>query len=547
MFSSFGVVRYVDLKSTNATPPFTNWITAATNIQDAIDAALPGDEIIVTNGVYQTGGRAVYGTMTNRVVVHKPLVVRSVNGPALTVIRGYQVPGSVLSTNAIRCVYLTNGASISGFTLANGATQTKQFLIPDPAVVGGGIWCEAGAVVSNCVVAGNVAFLGGGGAHGGTFHDCTLSGNQVAHAFGEGGGGVLRGTLYRCTLSGNSSVMNGGGASLSTLTDCILTGNSAVENGGGAVSSRLDYCLVISNSAYFGGGTVYGTLKNCTIIGNLGVEGGGAAFSWSVSSDSLNNCLLIANSAVYGGGARYCTMKNCTLANNSAMTTGGGTDSSDLYNCIVYYNTAPSGSNSSNATLNYSCTTPKPAAGSSNITNAPLFVDLSGGNLRLRNNSPCINGGTNGYAVGSTDLDGRPRTVGGTVDIGAYEFQGPGMSEFIAWLQQYGLRTDGSADFADTDIEGMNNWQEWRAGTDPTNALSALRLLSPSSGSSGVILRWQSVTNRNYFLERSADLGTSPVFSLLSSNIVGQPGTTTYVDTNTVGSARFFYRVGVQE
>ena len=46
----------MDVNSTNATPPYTNWTTAATNIQDAVDAAVAGDEIVVTNGIYATGG-----------------------------------------------------------------------------------------------------------------------------------------------------------------------------------------------------------------------------------------------------------------------------------------------------------------------------------------------------------------------------------------------------------------------------------------------------------------------------------------------------------
>ena len=58
---------YVSLESTNPTPPYATWATAATNIQDAVDAGAAGDEVVVTNGIYTVGGRAVDGTMTNRV------------------------------------------------------------------------------------------------------------------------------------------------------------------------------------------------------------------------------------------------------------------------------------------------------------------------------------------------------------------------------------------------------------------------------------------------------------------------------------------------
>src|SRR5216117_3418488 len=79
--SALGDVHYVDLNSTNATPPYTNWTTATTDIQAAVDAAVAGDEVVVTNGTYATGERDTLGGGPRRVVVDKPLSVQSINGP----------------------------------------------------------------------------------------------------------------------------------------------------------------------------------------------------------------------------------------------------------------------------------------------------------------------------------------------------------------------------------------------------------------------------------------------------------------------------------
>src|SRR5437899_1457634 len=273
--SALAAVHYVDLNNAAPSPPYTTWASAARTIQSAVDVALAGDEIVVTNGVYQTGGRAVYGTMTNRVAVTIPLTVRSLNGPDVTVIQGYQVPAAINGDGAVRCVYLANGASLLGFTLTNGATRASGDYALEQR--GGGVWCEsASAVVSNCALIGSSASLGGGGAMGGTLNNCTLSGNS---GYFGAGGGADGSTLNNCTLTGNFA-QYGGGAAGGTLNNCTLTGNSAFAEGGGAYNANLNNCIVYYNTAGFGDANYHTSTLNyfCTTplptsgAGNLGAE-----------------------------------------------------------------------------------------------------------------------------------------------------------------------------------------------------------------------------------------------------------------------------------
>ncbi len=128
LFSFSGIAfsattHYVDLNSSNPVAPYTDWSSAATNIQNAVDAATNGDLILVTNGVFNTGQTLVSGAGgLNRLAVTKPVTVQSVNGPAVTVIQGYITNGP----SAGRCVDLATNATLSGFS---SATTVELYMI----------------------------------------------------------------------------------------------------------------------------------------------------------------------------------------------------------------------------------------------------------------------------------------------------------------------------------------------------------------------------------------------------------------------------------
>jgi hypothetical protein len=396
---------------------------------------------------------------------------------------------------------------------------------------------EAGS--GNYPAGGGVANIYGSGSS--VVTNCILINNLATNSTG---GGAYRVTLLNCQLIGNSAEY-GGAASACAMTNCTLESNLGVNGGGvfggpGFGPSTVFQCAFIGNVANLGGGIDGGSLNFCVLSNNIAANGGGAY------SANLYNCLVTGNSASLGGGVSGGIISNCTVAFNTATNQGGGIyggGGAVGYNSIIYDNNSISGSNSIGSKFNNCCTMPNPFGGG--ISNDPAFINPAGGDFHLQSTSPCINSGNNAFVNSATDLDGNPRIVGGTVDIGVYEYQTPVSVISYAWLQQYGLPTDGSVDYTDLDGTGLNVYQDWVAGLNPTNPASVLAMATPAAvnNTSGIIVTWQSVSGMHYFLQRSTNLA---VFTTIRSNIFGLAGTTSSDDTTATNSGPYFYRVGVQ-
>ncbi|MFH1896805.1 MAG: right-handed parallel beta-helix repeat-containing protein [Candidatus Desantisbacteria bacterium] len=222
---------------------------------------------------------------------------------------------------------------------------------------------------------GAVVFFSGDSADG-----AYISGFRITGATGEGGHGIS------CT----------GGA------EPLITNNTILGNSNGGI-------LCSSSSP---------TITNNTISGN-GYNG----ISCSSSSPTITNNTISGN----GYNGISCSYSPPTITNNTI--TENGTTSINYYG--IHNDTSNSGTpiiryncvwgNGSSTTQNYYNCVPGTHAISAN----PQFITSS--NYHLQSSSPCINSGSNtapGISGTSTDKDGNPRIVNGTVDMGAYEYQG---------------------------------------------------------------------------------------------------------------------------
>ena len=369
--------------------------------------------------------------------------------------------------------------SVEGLTLRNGSASTANY--------GGGLYTQTTGHVTltDNTFSGNTATSvdgGGGGAYvtgTGTLTNNTFAGNTASIAAGA----YVRntGTLTNNTFIGNTARWSSGGAYVegtATLTNNTFTGNTARDDIGGGV--RV-------NST--------GTLTNNTFTGNTAGRNGGGAYVGTGTSTLTDNTFS-GNTGDYGGGiavwgAMGIHMTNNTISENIASSRGGGiwvkftTNSStrELYNNIIWNNTAPVAAdlyidNTTNPFFPadiFNNDFDQSASGThivipftidpSNLNNIdPLFVGSD--NYHLTASSPCINKGLNGApSISTTDKDGNPRITGGTVDMGAYEYQGT-----VAPTASFsGHPISGAApltvNFTDQSTGTITSW-EWSFGED---------------------------------------------------------------------------------
>ena len=415
-FCVHGSECYVAVNSASPAPPYTNWQTAARDIQTAVDIASPFDVIIVSNGTYLTGGRVEAGGITNRLVIPSNITVRSANGPAVTTIRGSGPIGS----KAVRCVFLRPGATVDGFTLENGYTLNYGDFSLDQS--GGATWCEnSGGIVLNCTIRSCTSACYGGGGFGGTYRNCTIANNYALYW----GGGVILGELHNCIVISNTAGSGGGGMDHSTAFDTIIQKNAVGNLAGGANVSSLYRCTVQQNNAKYGGGAAQGISHETLFRNNYASQGGGGVWN-----GTHYNAQMIGNSALIGGAAYGGSLQNCTVVYNSGGHAGGGIADGGAMNSIVMFNTAGSGPNWDNSGMSFCCTIPG-QAGESSITNDPHLVPNDNGIYLIDGSSPCINAGTNqSWMYETRDFEGQPRLINEVVDVGADEAG----TDLVMWM-----------------------------------------------------------------------------------------------------------------
>jgi hypothetical protein len=389
-------------KNASNIPPYISWANAASNVEDAVDAGPLN--VLVSNGTYNS---------TKTILVTRDMTVRSVNGPALTVINA----GNVSFRRVVHVQSQATNAWVQGFTLYGGSygsysdggagvllengTVTNCWITQcENYTMGAGAWVKNGLLVGSQIY-GNRSGAANGTAvgvylTGGIVRDCAIYTNRTY----AGGGNVIgagvymtAGLLDRCTVTGNVA---------GTAGNTVSPGGGIYMSGGTAVA-----CRVAVNTAYGAGGGVYmtgGTLRNSLVISNSVPLNHGGGLYLAGADARVENCTVSGNNATVGNG------KGLYLASGSVT------------NSIIQLNTATPDVYQTGGSIGFSSMDPV-VAGQGNTNAYPYFV---AGSYQIGPASRCMNSGTNlAWTLTGTDIDGTKRVINGIVDMGAYEMPNP--------------------------------------------------------------------------------------------------------------------------
>jgi hypothetical protein len=354
----------------------------------------------------------------------------------------------------VSCFIAANSANREGGGIDNnGGTVT----VSDSSIFrneannqGGGVNNRAGSfTITNSDIQQNGLSEGSGVAV--TSGTMTIVGTTISDNHGDSNGGgilALGGTLnvLNSTISANSTGSSGGGIfvgfATATVTNSAVFGNTAESSGGGIAVSSTDGTLTVTNStianneAVFGGGlrnSGTATLRNATLVGNTTTSSSAGIFNSGTMS--LQNTLVASNlrsgipNAISISGSGTLTGTHNLIDN--ASTSGG------LANGVSGNIVGVSGLNTLPLTSIL-----ETFNDSGDIR--PQLADNGGPTLtvKLISGSPAINAGSQANLSNDTlDLDndsntteptpfdqrgnGFARTIGSSVDIGAFEAELP--------------------------------------------------------------------------------------------------------------------------
>jgi hypothetical protein len=476
-------------------------------------------------------------------------------------------------------------SALDGFTVQGGGNYTSGNVFHADLTNrfggrGGGIYCRvSGPVIANNLIRSNS--LGspfnvwesyGGGMYGYLSH-AEITGNTFTEnevlTRGDGDGGGLYSFRCMANIEKNTIRYNhaaNGAAIYANLSELRVAGNLVQTNllytnapsvymgsTDGALTFRfspdllLEANIIQGNIANFGAGICLRSpfaarVRNNVIMGNTawdysgfgsGGQGGGMACDVGVNATGatviVNNTIVGNNAPLtilghFGGGIALTLYTNgLILANNIIASNSSGIWRYPYlsYQPVLQNNCL----NNSNAN-NYV----NLAAGAGDIQSDPQFVNRAAGDFHLLYSSPCVDAGTSTNAPAS-DFDSVARPLDGNgngvaaFDIGAFEFAHP---------------------LADTDGDTSSDAVEIIAGTNPTDAGSALRLsVQVLSLENNVALRWPSVAGRSYSIEFKLLASPAENWQTAISNFAGSGATLEWREPTTGVTSRY-YRLGVR-